>query len=50
MDNIFDQQEGSDKELVAQIVGDITSDEVLDIVTEEDFTTADESKIVWEKL
>ena len=50
MENVFDQQNGSNQELVAQIISDITSEEVLDIVTEEDFTKADESEIVWETL
>lgn len=49
MENIYDQVEAPNEQ-VAQIVNDITSEEVLEVITQEDYTTADESDIVWETL
>lgn len=49
MENILDQDE-NDPEVVRGIVEEITSGQVVDILTQEDYTKVDESGIIWEGI
>lgn len=49
MDNRFDQEE-VDPDIAWEIVENIVSEKTLDIFTEEDYATEDESEIDWENL
>ena len=49
MENVFDQ-DAIVAAVVEEIVQKVTSDEVVEILTEEDYATADESDIDWATL
>jgi hypothetical protein len=49
MENVFDQ-DAVVAAVVEEIVQKVTSDEVVEILTEEDYATADESDIDWATL
>lgn len=49
MENVFDQESVA-PEVAKEIVEDIVSEDVVDIVTEEDYTRVDESEIDWAVL
>ena len=49
MENVLDQ-EYVDSEVAKEIVEEITSEETVDVVTEEDYTKADESEVDWAAL
>jgi hypothetical protein len=49
MENVFDQ-EIVDPEIAKEIIENITSKETVDVLTEEDYTKADESEVDWSVL
>ena len=49
MENVFDQEDVA-PEVAKEIVEEITSEETADVLTEEDYTKADESEVDWAAL
>lgn len=46
MGNPLDQEK-NDPEVIRAIIEEITSEETIDVITEEDYTKKDESDVVW---
>jgi hypothetical protein len=49
MENVFDQEIVA-PEVAKEIVEEITSEETVNVLTEEDYTKADESEVDWAVL
>lgn len=49
MENVFDQEVVS-TEVAKEIIEEITSQETVDVLTEDDYTKVDESEIDWAVL